>query len=406
MTLYIKSYDEKNLSVGFPDGFNQEMLSAVKKVYGRKWDQDRKVWVIPDRKNSVQCLLNNLYETKLFNYDEKVLSENNPFFKVEHSLRPDSIYENEIEKMKVLLKTRHYSENTIINYCKWIRSFLEKYGTKTSDPKKINEFLTFLAVKQNVSASTQNQALAALLFYFRFLKNENPTELSDVVHAKKSKRIPVVFSREEVRNIFLHLSGTKKLAVELMYGTGLRLNELLSLRILDIDFDLNEIIVRHGKGDKDRHVMLPSVLKEKLKEHIQLVKKIHEKDLSDGFGKVELPGKLKEKNPSLAADFKWQWLFPQKHRWFNPYSGDQGRYHMDESLLQRAVKKAIFECGINKNASCHTFRHSFATHLLENGYDLRTVQEILGHTDIKTTQIYVHVLNKGANGVVSPLDRM
>lgn len=257
-----------------------------------------------------------------------------------------------------------------------------------------------------MSASTQNQALAALLFYFRFVKCENPNDLEGVIRAKKNPRVPVVFSREEVMNIISHMSGSKKLMVKLLYGTGLRLNELLNLRILDVDFDLREIIVRYGKGSKDRHVMLPQSLIPELKEHIRKVKLIHDKDLKEGWGTVPLPGKLAMKFPDGGREFKWQWLFPQKNRWKNEESGEEGRWHIDETLLQRAVKQAVLECGINKNASCHTFRHSFATHLLENGYDIRTVQELLGHSDVKTTQIYTHVLNKGANGVVSPLDRL
>ena len=210
-----------------------------------------------------------------------------------------------------------------------------------------------------MSASTQNQALSALLFYFRFVKNTPVENLNSVIHAKKKDRIPVVFSREEVLKVINNLTGTKKLIAKVLYGTGLRLNEALSLRIPNLDFDQKEIIVRHGKDDKDRHVMLPQ---------------------------------------KLIPELKWQWLFPQKNRWKNKESGEEGRFHIDESLVQRSVKEAILAAGINKNASCHTFRHSFATHLLESGYDIRTIQELLGHSDVSTTMIYTHVLTLFAVG--------
>lgn len=309
-----------------------------------------------------------------------------------------------LQKIEELLKVRHYSEKTIIAYKKWIKKFFEEYKNQEVNWKYINDFLTKLSNKYNVSASTQNQALAALLFYFRFIKQENPLNLENVVRAKKSKRLPVVFSRDEVKQVIANLTGGKKLAAELLYGTGMRLNEVLNLRILDIDFAQKEIIVRHGKGDKDRHVLLPQSLIPKLKTHIERVRIVHQKDLLDGFGSVSLPGNLEKKYPKSAKSFKWQWLFPQRNRWKNKKTGEQGRYHMDESLLQRAVKQAILLAGINKNASCHTFRHSFATHMLENGYDISVIQQLLGHSDIKTTMIYIHVLNKGTNGIVSPLD--
>ena len=216
----------------------------------------------------------------------------------------------------------------------------------------------------------------------------------------------MVFSRAEVRRVIEYMPIDKRLCAELMYGTGMRLNELIELRVLDVDFEHNEIIIRHGKGDKDRRVMLPQSLIPKIKEQIEKVKRLHEKDLADGWGAVPLPGALAGKYADAEKDLKWQWLFPQKNRWKNQDTGEEGRWHMDGTLLQRAVKGAVLRAGINKNASCHTFRHSFATHLLENGYDIRTVQELLGHNDVKTTQIYTHVLNRGPSGVISPLDNM
>ena len=311
--------------------------------------------------------------------------------------------------MKDMLEVRHYSERTIECYLRWTEKFLEKYGRCETDglgQKEINEFLTMLAVKLKVSPSTQNQALAGLLFYFRFVKGENPIELESVIRAKKKPRIPVVFSRSEVRRVIEYMPVDKRLCAELMYGTGMRLNELIELRVLDVDFDRSEIIIRHGKGDKDRHVMLPQSLVSKIKLQIENVKKIHDKDVADGWGAVPLPDALAGKYPDAEKEFKWQWLFPQKNRWKNKQTGEEGRWHLDGTLLQRAVKAAVLRAGINKNASCHTFRHSFATHLLENGYDIRTVQELLGHNDVKTTQIYTHVLNRGPSGVISPLDNI
>lgn len=366
MNVKIVPYDQKYFSVRFLNGFDSSVLDAVRKVKGRVWYEEEKAWLIPLTGDSCEMLLSNLYNTRLFNLDECRVdlcdSERN--------------INAEITKIKEALIVRRYSPHTVERYCFWVRDFLLRYGIlrKESVQKEIKDFLNYLAIKKKVSASTQNQALASLLFYFRFVKNTPVKELSNIVHAKKNPRIPVVFSREEVKLIIENLQGQKKLCAKLMYGTGLRLNEVLSLRILDLDFDRTEIIVRHGKGDKDRRVMLPQSLG------------------------LKYPGGSKE--------FKWQWLFPQKSRWKNLKTGKEGRWHIDESLVQRAVKQAILGAGVNKNASCHTFRHSFATHLLENGYDIRTIQELLGHRDVSTTMVYTHVLNRGTCGVVSPLDRI
>ncbi len=397
MKIEIKPYDDTYMAVSFPEGFNLALLNSVRSIPERIWNNDEKLWLVPNTQGALNQLKNNLFETGLFNVDGM-----DPGSEEISAAPMDSI-----KRMQEVLKAKNYSEKTCEAYKKWVEAFLEKYGHKNNlGQAEINGYLTELAVKKHVSPSTQNQALSALLFYFRFVKNENPVELASVIHAKKKERIPVVFSRQEVVSVIGNLSGSKQLAAELMYGTGMRLNEVLALRILDVDFDMNEIIVRHGKGDKDRHVMLPQKLIPKIREQMVLVRKIHQRDLEDGFGKVAMPNQLEKKNPAAAKEFKWQWLFPQKNRWKNRETGEEGRWHLDESLLQKAVKKAILEAGINKNASCHTFRHSFATHLLENGYDIRTVQELLGHSDLRTTMIYTHVLNKGAGGVISPLDRM
>ncbi len=231
-------------------------------------------------------------------------------------------------------------------------------------------------------------------------------ELGEVVRARKRRRLPVVMTRDEVAAVLSRLRGERWLMATLMYGAGLRLMECLRLRVQDIDFSANQILVRDGKGNKDRRVMLPQVLKEPLAEHLIGVREVHQRDLAGGYGRVAMPYALERKYPNAAADWRWQFVFPQKHRWRNAGTGQQGRYHIHESLVQRAVAEAVRSAGLTKRASCHTFRHSFATHLLENGYDIRTIQELLGHKDVKTTMIYTHVLNQGGKGVQSPVDKL
>ena len=403
--ILISNFDEKYFKVDFPGRFNEQMLQAVRSISGRRWNNDEKFWLIPDNKAEVNQLLQNIYATGLFNADK--IKEENHICPGPAATSGEKYIASQIRKVNEALTARHYSEHTKTSYKKWIGEFLTIYqDTENLGEREINEFLKNLALKKNVSASTQNQALAALLFYFRFILNTPVTELGQVIRAKKSERIPVVFSRDEVSRVIGNLYGQKKLIAKLLYGTGLRLNEALSLRVLDIDFDQNEIIVRHGKGDKDRHVMIPQKLVSELRAHIEKIRQLHNKDLADGWGASPMPGALAGKYPAGSKEFKWQWLFPQKNRWKNLETGEEGRWHLDESLMQRAVKQAVLEAGINKNASCHTFRHSFATHLLEIGYDIRTIQELLGHSDVSTTMIYTHVLNRGAGGVVSPLDRL
>ena len=402
MNIYIKSHNENCFSVQFINGYNQQLLDCVRSLPQRKWNNEEKLWLIPNNQQAADQLLQNIFDTGLFNMPQNDLDKALP------SENPDSSITGETRKLSEALAVRHYSDHTKQCYRKWVKEFLQihKDNIKTIEEVQINEFLKDLALKKHVSASTQNQALAALLFYFRYIKNTPVMELGSVIHAKKKERVPVVFSRDEVARVIECMYGTKKLIAKLLYGTGMRLNEALSLRILDLDFDLKEIIIRHGKGDKDRHVMIPQKLIPELKTHIEKVRQIHNQDLADGWGLVTMPGALAGKFPDGSKEFKWQWLFPQKNRWINSQTGQQGRWHLDESLMQRAVKQAVLEAGVNKNASCHTFRHSFATHLLEIGYDIRTIQELLGHSDVSTTMVYTHVLNRGAGGVVSPLDRL
>lgn len=314
-----------------------------------------------------------------------------------------------LDRMREALRARHYSRRTEETYCQWVKRFIFFHNVRhpaDMAEAEINAFLTHLAVKEKVSASTQNQALSALLFLYRYIVGREIGDLGEVIRARKPKHVPVVMTREEVRAVLNHMSGDKWLMALLMYGAGLRLMECLRLRVQDVDFSRNEIAVRDGKGAKDRITMLPKALKKPLQGHLREVRQIHEKDLAAGWGRVRMPNALDRKYPNAPADWRWQWVFPQENRWKNPQTGEQGRHHIDESLVQKAVSYAVVQAGLTKRASSHTFRHSFATHLLEAGYDIRTVQELLGHNDVKTTMIYTHVLNRGPSGVRSPMDEL
>jgi integron integrase len=312
-----------------------------------------------------------------------------------------------LDQVGLALRARHYSPRTEQTYCHWIKRFILFHGKRhpmVMGETEINAFLTHLAVKENVSASTQNQALSALLFLYRHVLGHEIGDLGEVIRAKKANHLPVVMTREEVKAVLSKFRGGKWLMASLMYGAGLRLMECLRLRIQDIDFSRNEILVRGGKGQKDRVTMLPESLKKPLQDYLRRVKAMHEGDLCDGCGQVPLPDALDRKYPSASREWRWQWVFPQENRWTDPKTGEQGRHHADESILQKAFKQAVEEAGLTKRATCHTLRHSFATHLLEAGYDIRTVQELLGHTDVRTTMVYTHVLNRGGRGVKSPVD--
>ena len=314
-----------------------------------------------------------------------------------------------LDQVRQAIQARHYSSRTGETYVTWIKRFIffhDKRHPAEMGEVEINGFLTHLAVNEKVSASTQNQALSALLFLYRHVIGREVGNLGEVIRARKPARLPVVMTREEVKAVLANLTGDKWLMGSLMYGAGLRLMECLRLRVQDIDFSRNEILVRGGKGGKDRVTMLPESLKAPLHDHLKKVKVIHERDLSDGWGRVQMPDALNRKYPNASSDWCWQWLFPQESRWFNPQTKEQGRHHVDESLIQKAVRDAVAKAGLTKRATCHTFRHSFATHLLEGGYDIRTVQELLGHSDVRTTMIYTHVLSRGPAGVRSPIDRL
>ncbi len=314
-----------------------------------------------------------------------------------------------LDQLRESLRSRHYSRRTEQTYCQWVKRFIffhhVRHPAEMAEPE-MNQFLTHLAVKEHVSASTQNQALSALLFLYRYVLNREIGDLGEVIRARKPIRVPIVMTREEVKAVLNHLTGDKWLMASLMYGAGLRLMECLRLRVQDVDFGRSEITIRDGKGAKDRMTMLPESLKSQLQDHLQKVKKIHEKDLAEGWGRVQMPDALDRKYPNAPSDWRWKWVFPQEKRWKNLKTGEEGRHHADESLVQKAVKDAVVKAGLIKRGTCHTFRHSFATHLLEGGYDIRTVQELLGHKDVKTTMIYTHVLNRGPTGVRSPVDTL
>jgi integron integrase len=268
----------------------------------------------------------------------------------------------------------------------------------------VSRYLTHLAVNQKVTASTQNQALSALLFLYRNVLKRELGQFQDIEKAKRPQRLPMVFTREEVRAVLAQLEGTEWLMASLLYGAGLRLMECLRLRAKDLDFGYRQVAVRDGKGQKDRVTPLPEALIKPLQRHLERVKALHTADLKEGFGEVYLPDALARKYPNACREWGWQYVFPSSKRSVDPRSGAVRRHHQDENTLQRAVGAAVRRAGLIKPGSCHTFRHSFATHLLENGYDIRTVQELLGHQDVRTTMIYTHVMNKGGKGVRSPLD--
>lgn len=314
-----------------------------------------------------------------------------------------------LDQVRDKLRLKHYSYRTEQSYIAWIKRFIffhNKQHPDTMGEKEIEAFLTHLAVDRNVSASTQNQALCALLFLYKEVLGHELAWLDSMQRAKRPARLPVVLTVLEVQKLLNQLQGRSWLMASLLYGAGLRLMECARLRVKDVEFSRREIIVRGGKGDKDRITMLPAALIAPLQLHLEKVKVLHTQDLVEGFGDVALPFALAQKYPNAGKEWGWQYVFPASKRSIDPDSGKERRHHIDEQTLQRAVKQAIQLAEIHKPASCHTLRHSFATHLLQTGYDIRTVQELLGHKDVSTTMIYTHVLNKGGKGVISPLDQL
>lgn len=311
------------------------------------------------------------------------------------------------DRLRDVARLKHLSLKTEQSYVQWVRRywiFHGKRNLRTLTVEAIRAFLTHLAVEGHVSASTQNQALCAILFLYRdVLKMELPY-IDGIERARRKKKLPVVFTHREAKAILNIMTGTYKLMAALLYGSGMRLNECLRLRAKDLDFEMHQITVRDGKGENDRITMLPRSIEDTLKRHLTKVKLLHEEDLAEGFGEAHLPYALDRKYPGAGKSWEWQYVFPSSSRSVDPRSGKERRHHVYAAGLQRAVKAAIRKAGVVKYAGCHTFRHSFATHLLESGYDIRTIQELLGHKDVSTTMIYTHVLNRGKLGVNSPLD--
>jgi integron integrase len=314
-----------------------------------------------------------------------------------------------LDRVRAALRARHYSRRTEDTYVAWIRRYVLFHGKRhpaDMGASEITGFLTALAVDGRVAASTQNQALSALLFLYRDVLSIDLPWLDGIVRARRPARLPVVLTREEVRAVLQWLDGAPRLMACLLYGAGLRVLECCRLRVQDVDFGASQIIVRGGKGDKDRVTMLPAVVRAALARHLEEVRAQHRNDLARGAGWVELPTALLRKYPNAGKEWAWQWVFPATRIYRDRLTGQLRRHHLHESVLQRALKTGVRQAGIPKRASPHTLRHSFATHLLEDGHDIRTVQELLGHRDVSTTMIYTHVLNRGPAAVRSPADRM
>ncbi len=312
-----------------------------------------------------------------------------------------------LDRVRTLMRTRHYSYETEKRYIYWIKQYIFYHNIRNPDEMgaaEVEEFLSHLAVEKNVSASTQNQALAALLLLYKQVLQIDLPWLEKLKPAKKSDRVPVVLTKEEVRMILAELKNTNWLIANLLYGSGLRLIEALRLRVKDLDFGFRQIVVRDGKGGKDRFTVMPTILIEPLQKQLEFVRNMHEQDLKRGLGKVEMPFALARKYANAETEWAWQYVFPSKSLSKNPRSGATGRHHVSPASLQKAFKTAVRKSRIPKSASPHTLRHSFATHLLQDGYDIRTIQDLLGHKELTTTMIYTHVMHQNQIGVRSPAD--
>ncbi|MBI3564755.1 MAG: integron integrase [Elusimicrobia bacterium] len=368
--------------------YSPEHLARIRTFPGRRWLPTEKLWSLPDAPGVRQRLERE--------------------FQPASAPSPAAGLQEVLRRASAAMCARHFSPRTVEAYLLWTRRFAESTGTTPQewDEARLGEFLTGLAVRSRVSASTQNQALNALAFVFKEVLGRDAGRLDGVVRAKRPQRLPVVLSRDEVRAILARMAGAPRLMASLLYGGGLRLMECCRLRVKDVDFDLNEVVVRAGKGGKDRRVMLPASVRDGLKAHLAAVQRLHQEDLSRGLGAVELPNALDRKYPNAPKEWGWQWVFPADRHYLCAETGERRRHHLHETVLQKEFRQARLRAGVTKPAGCHALRHSFATQLLEDGYDIRTIQELLGHADVSTTMIYTHVLNRGGRGVRSPADAL
>lgn len=384
--------------------YHPDRIVKIKSIKGRRWHAEGRYWTVPRTDEAVSHLLT------LFAGEPVDVHSSLPTVTDVVSQEPShlgSLQPPLLVTLREALRSRHYSRRTEQSYCHWVTRFLAFHHPRRPEElaaAEINGFLNHLALKQRVSASTQTQALSAILFLYRYLLCREIGTLDQLIRARKPHRLPVVMTRDEVRSVLQELHGIYRLMAGLMYGGGLRLMECLRLRVQDLDLRSHQVLVRDGKGGKDRITMLPQSMVEPLTEQLERARAWHLRDLKEGWGRATLPHALARKYPHAAAEWGWQFVFPADHRWVNPRTGEEGRHHVHESAVQRAVKDAVRKAGLVKHATCHTFRHSFATHLLADGYDIRTVQELLGHKDVKTTMRYTHVLNRGPRGVRSPAD--
>lgn len=395
-TITIKPGDEGTLLVYMP--YSPERVDKIKTVAGRCWDPARKCWTVPDTEE-VRAHLTTLFAGMLAGSEASPAS----------AALPHPASGPLQERLRQAVRARHFSPSTETAYAGWTERFLRRHAADRPEDlgqAEIAAFLSSLATEGHVAASTQNQALNALLFLYNKVLGKEIGLIDGVVRAKRPLRLPVVLSRDEVRAILGQMDGVPRLMATLLYGAGMRLLECCQLRVKDMDFDQNQLVVRAGKGDKDRYTMFPASAQEGIRRHLEAVRSQHQDDLRQGLGSVALPNALARKYPNADKEWGWQWVFPATSHYIDRETGRQRRHHLHESVLQKSFKEARIKSGITKPAGCHTLRHSFATHLLEDGYDIRTVQELLGHSNVSTTMIYTHVLNRGGKGVRSPADKL